>query len=376
MATMTATTQPMLLDHRLFMPKSHRAIKTETARTYEPAAKTTHRALTVNPSFHYEFSETPRPTLGSHEVLLRTKYVGLNAIDWKTVEYKFCMPSLPWINGRECSAVVEECGSAVLGLKKGQRVWTSTYYRDRRAGCFQDLVVVPEHTVIPIPENVGFDGAACLGVAGLTAAMTMWKWLGVPMHRTAASTNSSSTPPEYALIWGGSTVTGQFAIQIALEAGLRVIAITSQRTRQKVLDLGAHHVVVRDGRSLDYIASEIRRLGGDDIVLGVDLVGPKTAAHGVQCLSRSRPARFAPLAVPAPPIDAPGNVEIVNVEMKRFVLDPTSRQYGVRLTELVAEGKVKLPECVVLSGGLSVVEKGLRRLKEGDMGGQKMVVRM
>lgn len=107
-----------------------------------------HQALVVNQDYQYKLFETSPPQLGPHEILLRTKALGLNPIDWKTVAYKFCMPTLPWINGRECAGEIEALGSAVEGLHIGQRVWTSTYYRDRRAGCFQELVVAPEHTVL------------------------------------------------------------------------------------------------------------------------------------------------------------------------------------------------------------------------------------
>jgi hypothetical protein len=80
--------------------------------------------------------------------------------------------------------------------------------------------------------------------------------------------------------------------------------------------------------------------------------------------------------MPAPPIEAPKNVEIVNVEMKRFVLDSTSREYAVRLTELVEKGRVVVPERLVLTGGLAAVENGLTRLRSGDTGGKKLVVKM
>lgn len=338
--------------------------------TTRPLEHPTQQALLVNKHYQYTLSEVSRPDLGASEILIRTKAIGLNPIDWKTVEYTFCMPSLPWINGRECSGVIEAVGSAVQDLHAGQRVWTSTYYRDRRAGCFQEFVVAPEHTVIPLPDELSFEEAACLGVAGLTAAMTLWKWFDLPMMTTMPSSE------DFALIWGGSTTTGQFAVQIAVEAGLKVITVASQRMEQRLLDLGASHVVIRDGRSLEDIASEVRQIGRDDILYGIDLVGPKSAIYGVECLSQHRAARFAPLAVPAPPIAARKNVEIVNVEMKRFVLDPTSRNHAIRLTELVAEGRVAVPERVSLAGGLAAVEHGLLRLRNGDTGGKKLVIRM
>lgn len=368
MATMTTTVQPAM--HFPVVPDR---VDSPMQMDWEPAVDT-HEALTVNEKLQYEASFVPRPALGDHEVLLRTKAVGLNPIDWKTLAFNFCMPSLPWINGRECSAIVEHTGRSVTSVRKGQRVWTSTYYKDRRAGCFQELVVAPEHTVVPLPDRLCFEEGACLGVGGLTAAMTMWKWFGVPLESRRVT--RSARQSKYALIWGGSTITGQFLIQIAVQAGYTVIAVASRRTAPKVSRIEAHHVIVRDGKSVEEIGAEISEIGQDKIVLGVDLVGPQSATQGVQCLSKTRTAKFAPLAVPAPPIEAPSNVEIVNVEMKRFVLDPDSRQYAIRLSQLVESGIVQMPEVAVLPGGLKAVERGLVDLRSSNMGGQKLVVSM
>jgi hypothetical protein len=32
------------------------------------------------------------------EVMIRTHAVGLNPIDWKSVDYNFCLPSFPWVS--------------------------------------------------------------------------------------------------------------------------------------------------------------------------------------------------------------------------------------------------------------------------------------
>lgn len=60
-----------------------------------------------------------------NEVIIRTKAVGLNPIDWKSVDYNFCMPSFPWIGGREVAGIVEEVGANVTDVKVGDRVWAS-----------------------------------------------------------------------------------------------------------------------------------------------------------------------------------------------------------------------------------------------------------
>ncbi|KAH8652084.1 chaperonin 10-like protein [Xylariales sp. PMI_506] len=354
------------------------------------------RALIVNHERKYELVgdfRTPA-RLAEHEVKIRTCAVGLNQIDYKSVDYNFCLPQFPWITGREMAGVVEEVGSAVQHLKPGQRVWTSTYYRDRRAGCFQDFVIVPQHTVSPMSENMSFTSAACLGVCGLTAAMTLWRWFEIPMPYTQDGEASSATTAPvdgsdggdnssapWMLIWGGSSVTGQFMTQLASRSGIRVVAVSSAKTAPMLLSLGAEHVVARDGKTDAEIIAEVRALddpsGGDRITMGVDLVGSKTAASALACLSSSQPSRFAALAL-APPKGhpLPENVELLNVEMKQFVLNPASAVYAHQLTRLVESGEIRLPEIEVLPGGLDVVEEGLERLKRGDMAGKKLIVDM
>lgn len=331
------------------------------------------------------------PSCGEHEIIIRNKAVGLNPIDWKSVDYNFCMPEFPWvsgslfltpvlkyshsqINGRESAGTVSHIGASVTGVKVGDRVWTSTYYRDRRAGCFQQYVTVPKHTACPIPSSLDYTSAACLGVAGLTAAMTLWRWLGVPM--SLPSETAQDSEPEYLLIWGGSTATGQFAIQIASQSGLKVIAVTSAKTSSLARDLGAAHVVTRDGKTNDAILAEIKSIGGERITRGIDLVGGATAALGLLAMSSERPSVFAPLAMMARDQVVPVGVRVETVEMKQFVLDADSVRYAEELNRLIETGRLRLPEIHAMDGGLGMVEEGLRRVKMGDMAGKKMVVRM
>lgn len=59
------------------------------------------------------------------EILIRNCAVGLNPIDWKSVDWNFCLPAFPWVIGREMAGIVEQVGENVTDLKVGERVWTS-----------------------------------------------------------------------------------------------------------------------------------------------------------------------------------------------------------------------------------------------------------
>ncbi|CAG9988710.1 unnamed protein product [Clonostachys byssicola] len=172
-------------------------------------------ALTVVGKNQYGLvHDFPVPEIqNSDEILIRNHATGLNPIDWKCVDYNFCLPKFPWVTGRECAGIVEEVGSSVTLFKRGDRVWTSTYYKDIRAGCFQEYLVVPAHTVCHVPHTMTLEEAACLGVCALTAAVTLWHWLKISMPSQLTVENGGAVLPsvqtwppcqdEYVLVWGG-----------------------------------------------------------------------------------------------------------------------------------------------------------------------------
>lgn len=331
------------------------------------------KALVVAEKGKYEIRhDFPMPKLGEDEIMIRSHFVGLNPIDWKSVDFNFCLPQFPWVTGREMSGVVAQVGKNVSGFQQGERVWTSTYYKDVRAGCFQEYVVVPSHTVLPIPSTVPFEAAACLGVAALTAGMSLWKWLGV----SVPSANTGREDDEWLLVWGGSTVTGQFATQFAVHSGVKVITVNSAETKTLSEGLGATHVVVRDGKSDEDVVEEIRSVTGGNITRAIDLVGTKTAALCLKAVSTEKPVQFAPLAMMSSSQQVPDNVVVHTVEMKQFVLDKTNVCYTEELGKLLEGGKVVLPQLHLVEGGLDVVEESLELLKKGNMKGKKLVVCM
>ena len=95
--------------------------------TVETAASGKQKALLVVSKGVYQVSDAlDIPEVGDHEVLIKTCAVGLNPIDYKSVDYNLCMPQFPWINGREMAGVVCSVGAGVTTCRPGDRVWTST----------------------------------------------------------------------------------------------------------------------------------------------------------------------------------------------------------------------------------------------------------
>lgn len=242
-------------------------------------------------------------------------------------------------------------------------------------------MTVPSHTVLPIPTQLTFEQAATLGVAGLTAAMTLWRWLEVPMPHSG-STQQAIRPSkarsngEYLLVWGGAATTGQFAIQLAHLSGSKVICVASTKTSSLCLSLGASHVVTRNGKSGDEIVAEIRAIAGDSITAAIDLVGSDTAVLCLRAVSQNRRVLFAPLAMMNNTVSVPTNIHVQTVEMKRFVLDQENANYAKCLNALVQSGSIKMPALEIIDGGLAAIEAALKRVKSGDRSGKKIVVKI
>lgn len=97
-------------------------------------------------------TDIPYPTINTpDEIIIRANAVGLNPIDWKSVEYNFCMPSFPWIGGREVAGTVEEVGTNVKDFKPGDRVWASESQLTTKGGHAADSGQAP---IIGIGERV------------------------------------------------------------------------------------------------------------------------------------------------------------------------------------------------------------------------------
>lgn len=66
--------------------------------------------------------EAPYPRPQPHEIVIRTKAVGINPFDMKMQTYAFIPIKYPFIFGVDVAGDVVEVGSDVTDFKKGDRV--------------------------------------------------------------------------------------------------------------------------------------------------------------------------------------------------------------------------------------------------------------
>ena len=204
-----------------------------------------------------------KPKLANPDnVLIKVKVAGLNPID--NVVVSGSIPSvrpIPHIPGAEVSGIVDEIGSEVSGLKKGDRVVIHNKVFDGKCdmclsgldmicrngglisvitnGGFAEYIVVPQRNVFKIPDDMDWDLAASLPVTVLT-----------PFH---ALNEACMKINEFLLVFGATGNTGMIATQLGKRMGARVIAVSKE---EWVRDFGADYII----RDYDRIVEQVREI--------------------------------------------------------------------------------------------------------------------
>ncbi|MEM7275081.1 MAG: NAD(P)-dependent alcohol dehydrogenase, partial [Actinomycetota bacterium] len=186
-----------------------------------------------------EVTEVEVPPVESGTVLVEVEAASVNPLDWHR------MTGTPWLVrigdglrrpgspglGADLAGTVVAVGPDVAGLRPGDEVV------GMGDGTFAQYVRVPADRVVPKPSAVGFDEAAGMGVAALTALQGL---------RDKAEVTAGQT----VLINGAAGGVGTAAVQLARWLGAEVTGVCSTRNVELVRSLGAARVI-------DYTAEDL-----------------------------------------------------------------------------------------------------------------------
>lgn len=210
-------------------------------------------------------AEVPNPVPGEREVVLDVHATALNRADLLQRRGLYAPPpGASALLGLECAGVVREVGPYVATMRVGDRVMALL-----PGGGYAERAVVHERSCLPIPTGLTFEEAAAVPEAFLAASEILF-------HVGRAA------PDERVLIHAAGSGVGTAAVQLAREAGLRVIGTTSSSKLARVKALGAERVVARE--SEDFVAAVAEFSGGQGVDLIADLVGAAYAERNQRCL--------------------------------------------------------------------------------------------
>lgn len=180
-----------------------------------------------------KFGEIEDPVPRSNEIKVSVKVSGLNPSDVKRrMGTSVANPKFPkMIPHMDGSGIVDAVGSDVRNFERGDRVWLYETQFGNAFGTAAEFAVVPEHRAVKLPEGIGFDTGASLGVPAMTAHRCLF--LDGPIEGKTI------------LVQGGAGAVGKYAVALAKWGkAANVIATVSSEEKAKVAqEAGADHIV-------------------------------------------------------------------------------------------------------------------------------------
>jgi NADPH:quinone reductase-like Zn-dependent oxidoreductase len=197
--------------------------------------------------------EVDRPIPGPGKVLVRVKAAGINPGEASIRKGLFAdrwPATFPSGQGSDLAGVVEEIGSGVANVAVGDEVIGFTNDRSSQA----ELVLVDSSNLVPRPANVSWEQAGGLFVAGTTAY--------------AAVRSVALNPGDTVVISGAAGGVGSIAVQLARNAGAKVIGLAGEANHKWLKDHGVIPVTYGDG-----VEDRIRAASGGKIDAFIDTFG-------------------------------------------------------------------------------------------------------
>jgi NADPH2:quinone reductase len=175
--------------------------------------------------------------LAPGEIRVEVSFAAVNHTDLEIRRgaWKIRRPDpFPYVPGVELVGRIVEIGRAVTGFALDDAVVTMMQglggVRAERPGAYQDRVVVAAKSVVRVPNGVGLEAMAAVGLPGITARQGLEPFGPIARRKVAVS--------------GASGGVGSLAVGIARARGAEVTAIvTSDRRVEYARSLGASTVI-------------------------------------------------------------------------------------------------------------------------------------
>jgi NADPH:quinone reductase-like Zn-dependent oxidoreductase len=184
--------------------------------------------------------ERPDPDVPDGWTTVTVKAASLNHHDiWSLKGVGLKEDALPMILGCDAAGLDEDGNPVVVHAVISDPSWRGdetfdpkrSLLSERYQGTFADKVAVPKANVVPKPESLSFEEAACLPTAWLTAYRMLF-------------TQGGLKAGDSVLVQGAGGGVATALITLARAGGLRVFATSrDEAKRKRALEIGAHEVV-------------------------------------------------------------------------------------------------------------------------------------
>ncbi|MET0067309.1 MAG: zinc-dependent alcohol dehydrogenase family protein [Candidatus Thiodiazotropha sp.] len=204
-----------------------------------------------------------------NEIKVKIMAAGVNPIDTKLRQRGVFTPEgLPAILGCDGAGEVVEVGDEVTLFRPGDEVWYCHGGLGGLQGNYAEYAVLDEAVCCRKPVNADFIHAAAAPLVLITAWEALFGRARITEERTL-------------LVHAGAGGVGHVAIQLAKQAGIRVLtSVSTQEKADFVKSLGADEVILYPEGKLVSQVLELTDGKGADVVL--DTVGPEVFKQSIE----------------------------------------------------------------------------------------------
>jgi NADPH:quinone reductase-like Zn-dependent oxidoreductase len=206
----------------------------------------------------------PAPAAGQALVRVESTAVSFAESAMRRGRY-YGQPKFPFVPGYDLVGVVESVGPGVDGALVGRRVAALT-----KTGAWATAVLLTAAELVEVPDGVAADDAETLVVNGLTAYQ---------MLHGSAKVRAGQT----VLVLGASGGVGTILVQLARDAGARVIGTASPHHHEALRALGAEPIDYHDSD----LAARVRELAPEGVDAVFDHLGGASVDLSYRLLNRT-----------------------------------------------------------------------------------------
>ena len=183
-----------------------------------------------------EIIDIEAPVAKRKQVLIKVYAASVNPLDWRLKSQR---------PGVDVAGDIAAVGQRVTRFKPGDAVFGTC------RGAFAEYACASEDALVPKPDNLTYEQAAAMPIAGLTALQ-------------ALTDKGHLQAGQRVLINGAAGGVGTFAVQIAKALGGDVTGVCSTRNVEMVRQLGADRVIdytqqdfTREGQRYDLLLDNV-----------------------------------------------------------------------------------------------------------------------
>ncbi|KAK1752945.1 chaperonin 10-like protein [Echria macrotheca] len=326
----------------------------------------------VKPGPQVQIIDSPIPTPGPEQLLIRVIASGSNPKDWKLADLR---PDSPINQGDDIAGVVEKVGANVYEFRPGDRV-AAFHEMMTPHGSYAEYAVAWAHTAFHIPQETSFEEAAALPLAAMTAAIGLYLRLGLRQPWEAA-TEERNGP---LVIYGASSAVGIYAVQFAIRSGIHPLICVAGRAKEYVegfLEKDKGDAVVDYRQSDEDLVKALKgALGGRKVYHALDAVSEKGSPQILAQVLEQEGSKVTFVLhgrkeIPESIEQSTTLVGSVHKDAKDFGFI-----YFRYMARGLREGWFKPQRAEVVPGGLGGVQKALENLKAGKASAVKYIFRI